>query len=72
MSLVLQARRFPARLPLPDLSRWLADRELITGEEEPRKAIPEPEVWTPNISISGGVKTATAADKATARGGMDF
>lgn len=70
MSLLLQARRFPARLPLPDLSRWPADKELITGEEEPRKAIPEPEVWTPNISIGGGVKTA--ADKTPARASMDF
>ncbi|KRE45498.1 VirD4-like conjugal transfer protein, CD1115 family [Paenibacillus sp. Soil522] len=36
-SLVLRARQFPAKVPLPDLSYWPANQEFIpTGGEEPR------------------------------------
>lgn len=52
MALVLRARQYPARLPMPDLSKWPADRELtfiddnLIDKKEFRNDV---EIWTPNI-----------------------
>ncbi|MCD5401616.1 type IV secretory system conjugative DNA transfer family protein, partial [candidate division NPL-UPA2 bacterium] len=50
MSLVLQAREFPLKLPLPDLSCWRADRELVAGSaEEEREIDGLSSVWVPEV-----------------------
>lgn len=51
MSLVLQARQFPMKLPLPDLSQWPADIELVPGEPEQEGKILLPEVWVPELAV---------------------
>jgi type IV secretion system protein VirD4 len=53
MSLVLQARNFPMKLPLPDLSKWPADRELVPGAPEQDRDIELPEVWVPEVKQGG-------------------
>ena len=45
----MQARNFPMKLPLPDLSRWPADKELLSGEPEAERTIQLPEIWVPEI-----------------------
>ena len=49
MSLVLQARSFPMKLPLPDLTKWPADKELLSGKPEAERTIQLPEIWVPEI-----------------------
>lgn len=50
-ALVLQIRQFPARLPLPDLSSWPADKELqpMSAEEKPKGGVVFPSVWVPEV-----------------------
>ncbi|WP_227766350.1 VirD4-like conjugal transfer protein, CD1115 family [Zhaonella formicivorans] len=53
-SLVLQAREMPARLPLPDLSEWPADKEL-DGSYQGCYGInkmPDVQVWYPGLSFT--------------------
>ncbi|SFE61307.1 type IV secretion system protein VirD4 [Thermoanaerobacter thermohydrosulfuricus] len=49
-ALILQARQNPAWLPLPDLSKWPAAKDLIPAalEEAVREVVPAP-VWIPDI-----------------------
>ncbi len=51
MSLVLQARNFPVKLRLPDLSKWPADTELVCGEPELENDIKMPELWLPTVDL---------------------
>jgi len=63
MSLVLQARRFPAKLPLPDLSKWPADKELIAGDPEPERIIEMPEIWVPEVLKERGEKEKNVLER---------
>ncbi|AEM79760.1 VirD4-like conjugal transfer protein, CD1115 family [Thermoanaerobacter wiegelii] len=57
-ALILQARHNPARLPLPDLSKWPAAKDLVSAalEEITREVVSVP-IWIPDISISGEGKS---------------
>lgn len=60
MSLVLQSRQFPLRLPLPDLTKWLADKELVKGLDEADRDINTPDLWVPHVQLDGGGTVAHA------------
>ncbi|MCG0275655.1 MAG: type IV secretory system conjugative DNA transfer family protein [Thermosediminibacteraceae bacterium] len=52
-ALVLQARCNPAWLPLPDLSKWPAAKDLtpsISSEENEKEVVTAPPVWVPGVS----------------------
>jgi type IV secretion system protein VirD4 len=49
-ALILQARQNPAQLPLPDLSKWTAAKDLIPSAlEEFKKEVMSVPVWIPEI-----------------------
>jgi type IV secretion system protein VirD4 len=63
MSLVLQSRQFPMRLPLPDLSKWAADQELVAGADERERNIQTPDLWVPHVDLEGsGAKEQAKKD----------
>ena len=76
MSLVLQARQFPMKLPLPDLSRWRADKELESGEPEEERKIPnQVPVWIPGVKTAeeGGEQGSEAGGETVVSGNIgDF
>lgn len=49
-SLVIQSRQFPMKLPLPDLRKWPADKELTKGPPDAERVIKSPNVWVPEVS----------------------
>jgi len=49
LSLVLQSRQFPMRLPLPDLTKWPADQELVPGCAGVEREIQAPDLWVPVV-----------------------
>ncbi|ADL07204.1 VirD4-like conjugal transfer protein, CD1115 family [Thermosediminibacter oceani] len=52
-ALVLQARCNPAWLPLPDLSKWPAAKDLtpsFSSEEKEKEVVTAPPVWVPGVS----------------------
>lgn len=48
-SLVIRARHFPARLHLPDLSQWPADRDFITWGGEMERKVEKVDVFIPGF-----------------------
>jgi len=51
-ALILQARQNPAWLPLPDLSKWPAAKDLIPAAlEELKKEVVSVPTWIPDISL---------------------
>jgi len=60
-ALILQARCNPAQLPLPDLSKWPAAKDLtpsISSEENEKEVVTAPPVWVPGVS-AGEVEKKT-------------
>lgn len=75
MSLILQSRNFPMRLPLPDLSKWPADKELTAGTLEPERTIEMPEIWVPEVETQTHLEPVQCRERETLEpeeGSMSF
>lgn len=46
-ALVIRARQFPARLNLPDISKWKANADLVPDYEKGTRTIDKVQVWIP-------------------------
>lgn len=47
-AIVFQGRQLPAEYPLPDLSKWPADQQLVKGEFEYTNKIIKTSIWIPH------------------------
>jgi len=53
-SLIMKSREYPAKLPLPDLSKLPADKDLISIEEYNERRIENTPVWSPDVNVGDG------------------